>query len=99
MLSLLILLLMVQMLQHTLMLVLLQILSVLLRRDAEDWGGIAMHWLVALPAGSRLLIDALLPLLHCQGPLRIPGVFEEVVDSRHSFCFVLHIQKQMSQST
>lgn len=58
---LLILLLLVQVLQHALMLILLQVLSVLLWRDAEDRGGIAMYLVVPSgPAGSRLLVRPLL---------------------------------------
>lgn len=58
---LLILLLLVQVLQHALVLILLQVLSILLGRDAENRGGVAMHLVVPCwPVGSRLLVGPLL---------------------------------------
>lgn len=49
-----------------------------------------MHLLVSpKPVGSRLLVLALLGWLGCRGPLRIPGVLEELVNGRNSICLIL----------
>lgn len=83
------LLLMVHMLQHALVLVLLQVLCILLWWNAKDRGVETMHLLVPLPVCSGLLIHALLSLFGRHRPLSIPGVLEELVDSRYSIALIL----------
>lgn len=79
--------LLLKVLQHALLLVLLPVLEVFWR-DVDDRGAVALHGLVALPAGGRLEGGALLTGLG-HGSLGIPCVLEELVNGCDSILFVL----------